>query len=165
MSCLGLSGNSLGALLGPPKTVSETGPFLGASWLDFCGRRGPHFGSHFSSHFWGTVLGPFFDVFFVVVLDPLQAQRPTERRAQGGSDEPRRAIFAAICEGFDMSLLFVFSSVLIPSCSLLVPARPFSLPSGYHFEPQNGSQNGFRHDPFLKPAANHSHSPEISHFL
>jgi len=64
-----------------------------------------------------------------------------------------------------MSLLFVFSSVLIPSCSLLVPAWLCSLPFGSRFGPQTGSQNGYRNGPFLKPAGNHPNTPQTSHFL
>ena len=65
---------------------------------------------------------------------------------------------APIYEGFGMLLLLLFSSVLVSSCGLLVPAWPFSLPFDSHFGPQTGSQNGFRNGPFLKPAATHRNS-------
>ena len=63
-----------------------------------------------------------------------------------------------------MSLLLLFSSVLVPSCGLLVPAWPLFAPLWVP-GPQNGSQNGFQNGPFLKPATTQPHSPGLSHFL
>ena len=74
----------------------------------------------------GLFLGPLFGASLGSALAyRLQKGRPKEDQ---GPDKPWRAIFAAIYEGFGMSLLLLFSSVLVPSCGLLVPACPLFAP-------------------------------------
>ena len=72
---LGFSWASLGSLLGVPRTSPKNDPLLDASWLVFMGFWAPIL-DPILGPFLDPVLDPFFDVFFVVVLDPLQAQRP-----------------------------------------------------------------------------------------
>ena len=64
---LGLSWASLDPRLGSPRPKPGNGPFLGASWLDFCGRLGPHFGSHFGLIF-GSRFGFRFGIAFWSLL-------------------------------------------------------------------------------------------------
>ena len=118
--------------MGPPRTGPKNGPFWGASWLVFMGFWTPIL-FPILTYFLDPVLDPFFDVFFVVVLDPLQAQRPPKEGPSEDQTHPPRAVFAAIYDGFGMSLFLLLSSVLVSSWGLSVPAWSFLVPFGIPF--------------------------------
>ena len=125
-------------------------------------------GSHFDpilNQFMGPVLSPLFDVFCVVVLDPLQAQRPPKEGPSEDQTHLQGTFLLLFTRVLACRSFLLFPSVLIPPCSLLVLAWPLSLPFGSHFGSQNGSQNGFRNGSLLRPPEVHPHPPQLTNFL
>ena len=129
---LGLSWASLGSLLGVPRKNPKNDPLLDASWLVFIGFWAP-----ILDQFWVNLWIPFWIPFLMCFLwSSWTLFRPKGRpkRGQARTRRTSKGRFCCYLRGFwHIAPFCCLSSVLVPSCSLLVPPWPLSLPFGSHF--------------------------------